>query len=586
MSSLGLKGAGVSRGIAIGKACLLQRNQLKIREYRLPASQIEAEVERFNQALNGARLQLAAIRNKIPAHTPVDIVSFIDTHLLMLEDRAIARDPIELIRRRSCNAEWALKLQRDALVAVFEEMDDPYLRTRKDDVDHVVNRIQRLLMNQSERLPEEGDGRLEGCVIIADDLAPADTVMLQHEGVAAFVTEYGGPTSHTTILARSLGIPAVVGVKNVLRYLAQGEVLVVDGYTGVVLAGIDERGVGHYQQRQLEQKRQRAELNKLKEQPAISRDGLVISLQANVELPEDMVALKRVGAKGVGLYRTEYLFMNRAALPDEEEQLASYRKIVHALNGAPLTIRTLDLGADKALHPERRQEMRGVVPINPALGLRAIRLCLRDPSLFKPQVRAILRVAAEGPVSMMIPMLASMQELLQALELIDEAREELRREGKAFDDAIAIGAMIEVPAAALAADAFAKHLDFFSIGTNDLVQYTLAADRLDNSVNYLYQPTHPAVLKLISMTIKAGRKAGIPVSMCGEMAGESRYTRLLLGLGLRDFSMQPAMVPEVKRIVQLSDVDELTKKVKRVLNMPSAVEVDAFVERLNARPPQ
>jgi phosphotransferase system enzyme I (PtsI) len=581
MSSLGLKGVGVSRGIAIGKVHLLQRNQLKVREYLLPASLIEAEVGRFNQALDAAREQLAAIRGKIPHNTPVDIVSFIDTHLLMMADKALAHEPIELIRRRGCNAEWALKLQRDTLVAVFEAMEDPYLRTRKDDVDHVVNRIQRLLLNQNDRVAEIGDGRLEGCIIIADDLAPADTVTLQHEGIVAFVTEYGGPTSHTTILARSLGIPAVVGVKNVLRYLSQGESLVVDGHHGVVISGCDKHCISHYRKRQVEERHYRSELNKLKELPAISRDGMTVALQANIELPEDMVALKRVGAKGVGLYRTEYLFMNRSELPDETEQLESYRKIVRALNGAPLTIRTLDLGADKALHPERRQESRGTVATNPALGLRAIRLCLRDPSLFKPQIRAILRVAAEGPVSMMIPMLASMQELHQALELIDEARDELRREGKPFDDTIAIGGMIEVPAAALCADAFARRLDFFSIGTNDLVQYTLAADRLDNSVNYLYQPTHPAVLKLISMTLKAGRKAGIPVSMCGEMAGEPRYTRLLLGLGLREFSMQPAMVPEVKRIVQESDVDGLTKKVQRVLNMPSAVEVEAFVEILN-----
>ena len=581
--SLGLKGVGVSRGIAIGKAHLLQRNQLKVREYLLPASLIEAEVERFNEALAAAREQLSAIREKIPTNTPVDIVSFIDTHLLMMADKALARDPIEVIRKRGCNAEWALKLQRDALVTVFEAMDDAYLRTRKDDVDHVVNRIQRLLLNQSERTVSASEGSLEGCVIIADDLAPADTVTLQHEGIVAFVTEYGGPTSHTTILARSLGIPAVVGVKNVLRYLGQGEQLVVDGHSGVVIAGCDEISIDHYHKRQSEERRHRAELNKLKEQPAISSDGMVISLQANVELPEDMVALKRVAAKGVGLYRTEYLFMNRTELPDEEEQLDSYRKIVRELNGAPLTIRTLDLGADKALYPERRQESRGSIPTNPALGLRAIRLCLRDTSLFMPQVRAILRVAAEGPVGMMIPMLASMQELHQALELIDQARDELRQEGKPFDDSIAIGGMIEVPSAALSADIFAKHLDFFSIGTNDLVQYTLAADRLDNTVNYLYQPTHPAVLRLISMTIKAGRKAGIPVSMCGEMAGEPRYTRLLLGLGLREFSMQPAMVPEVKCIVQESNVDELTKKVQKVLRMPSAVEVEAFVDRLNSQ---
>ncbi len=582
MAPLGLKGVGVSRGIAIGKVHLLQRNQLNIRESLIPVHLIEAEVDRFNQALATAQQQLAVIRGKIPLNTPVDIVSFFDTHLLMMADRALSSVPIEVIRRCGCNAEWALKLQRDSLVAVFEAMDDPYLRTRKDDVDHVVNCIQRILLKQSERVSGNGDGSLAGCVIIADDLAPSDTVTLQHEGIVAFVTEHGGPTSHTTILARSLGIPAVVGVKNVLRYLIQDESLVVDGHHGVVIAGADARSLSCYRKRQAQERHHSAELGKLKEMPAVSRDGTVVTLLANVELPEDMVMLARVAAKGVGLYRTEYLFMNRLELPDEEEQLDSYRKIVRALNGTPLTIRTLDLGADKELHADRRQGVRGTVTTNPALGLRAIRLCLRDPSLFKPQLRAILRVAAEGPVSMMIPMLTSMQELHQALELIDQVKIELRQEGKAFDELIAIGGMIEVPAAALSAAAFAKYLDFFSIGTNDLVQYTLAADRLDNAVNYLYQPTHPAVLRLISMTIKAGRKAGIPVSMCGEMAGEPRYTRLLLGLGLRQFSMQPAMVPEVKRIVQESDIDALAKKVRRVMQLDSMVEVETLVERLNS----
>ncbi len=579
MATLGLKGVGVSRGIAMGKAHLLQRNQPSIREYLIEAHLIEAEVGRFNRALAVAQQHLITIRDRIPQNTPVDIASFFDTHLLMMADKAISQKPIEVIRQRGCNAEWALKLQRDALVAVFEAMDDPYLRTRKDDVNHAVNCIQRILLNQSERLPSAGDGGLEGRIVIADDLAPADTVMLQHEGIVAFVTEYGGPTSHTTILARSLGIPAVVGVKHVLRYLEQGEHLVVDGHHGVVIAGADERSIRHYRHRQTQERHDSAELNKFKELPAVSHDGVAVTLLANVELPEDMVMLARVAAKGVGLYRTEYLFMNRTELPDEEEQLSSYRNIVLALKGAPLTIRTLDLGVDKELHSDRR----GVVPTNSALGLRAIRLCLRDPALFKPQLRAILRVAAEGPVSMMLPMLSSMQELHQALELVEQAKQELRREGKSFDANIEIGGMIEVPAAALCADTFARYLDFFSIGTNDLVQYTLAADRLDNAVNYLYQPTHPAVLRLISMAIKAGHKAGIPVSMCGEMAGEPRYTRLLLGLGLRHFSMQPVMVPEVKRIVQESDVDELVKKVRGVLQLPSMVEVETLVERLNSR---
>ncbi|ALP51714.1 phosphoenolpyruvate-protein phosphotransferase [Candidatus Tenderia electrophaga] len=580
MASLSLKGVGVSRGIAVGKAYLLQRDQLKVREYLIPPSLVEAEQERFKQAVATAKQQLAEVRQRIPQSTPVDIVSFIDTHLLMLNDKALAQAPLSLIRERGCNAEWALKLQRDALVAVFEDMDDAYLRTRRDDVDHVVDRIQRILLNQVDNIQVMMDGRLKGKVIIADDLSPADTVTMQNEGIVAFVTEFGGPNSHTTILARSLGIPAVVGVKNALRYLRQSEMLVVDGYQGVLLAAPDARGLAHYAQRQREEKRHQSELNKLKELPAVSRDGLAISLQANVEIPEDLAVMNKVAAKGVGLYRTEYLFMNRDQPPDEEEQYQTYREVVKRLRGRPLTIRTLDLGADKTPGYEARPEVRGVVT-NPALGLRAIRLCLRDTALFLTQLRAILRVSAEGPINMMIPMLASVQELQQAMVLINQAKEELLREGKPIDENVPVGGMIEVPAAALLAHVFAKQLDFLSIGTNDLVQYTMAADRLDNAVNYLYQPTHPAVLRLIDMTIKAGRKAGIPVAMCGEMAGESRYTRLLLGLGLTEFSMQPAMLPEVKSIIQESDVEQLTKRVRRVLRMSSAPEVDAFLEKLN-----
>ena len=582
MSSLSLKGIGVSRGIAIGKAYLLQRDQLKVREYLIPPSLIEAEQERFKQAVVLAKDQLAEVRDKIPSTTQVDIASFIDTHLLMLSDKALAEDPVKLIQERGCNAEWALKLQRDALVAVFEDMDDAYLRTRRDDVDHVVNRIQRILLNQADSIQVMMDGRLKGSVIIADDLSPADTVTMQNEGIVAFVTEYGGPNSHTTILARSLGIPAVVGVKNVLRYLQQDETLVVDGNIGAVLAGPDEKGLAHFELRQREEKRHVDELGKLKELPAVSLDGLAVSLQANVELPEDLVMMDKVAAKGVGLYRTEYLFLNRDELPDEEEQFEIYRDVVKKLHGRPFTIRTLDIGADKAIYSEQRHESRGV-PTNPALGLRAIRLCLRDTSLFLTQLKAILRVSAGGPVNMMIPMLSSVQELEQAQQLIHQAKEELQREGKLFDDDMPVGGMIEVPAAAILADVFAKRLDFFSIGTNDLIQYTMAADRLDNAVNYLYQPMHPSVLRLIDMTIKAGRKAGIPVAMCGEMAGEARYTRLLLGLGLTDFSMQPAMMPEVKSIIQNTNVEQLSKKVRRVLKMSSAADVDAFVELLNSQ---
>ena len=580
MAALGLNGVGVSRGIAIGRAYLFQRSIFTVREQTLAADQLEAEVLRFEQAIAGARQQLNQISIQIPQSTPVDIASFIDTHLLMMADKAISEEPKRLIREHACNAEWALRIQRDALVKVFDAMDDPYLRTRKDDVDHVINRIQRLLGGGGD---DEG-GRslgLKGRVIIADDLSPADTVVMQHEGVAAFVTEYGGPTSHTTILARSLGIPAVVGVRNVLRYLRQGETLVIDGDQGVVIADPDSRTLVAYEQyRQVGQRHQQS-LERLREQPAVSRDGAAVSLQANIELHEDIEATLHMGAKGVGLYRTEFLFMNRDELPGEDEQYETYLGVVRDLKGASLTIRTLDSGADKTLNSERRGEQRGAMALNPALGLRAIRLCLRDPSLFKPQVRAILRASAHGPVKMMLPMLTNVQEVTQAKALIEQAKRELRTEGLAFDENIAVGGMIEVPAAALSAHVFAKHLDFLSIGTNDLTQYTLAADRLDNLLDYLYQQLHPAVLMLVDITIKAGHSAGIPVSMCGEMAGELRYTRLLLGLGLREFSMQPNMVPELKRLIQTSDITPLMQQVELALACETADELDAVIEQLN-----
>lgn len=580
MAALGLKGVGVSRGVAIGPARILQRNRLNVREYIIAPSQIDNELLRFQQALVLARQQLADLRASIPSNTSVDIASFIDSHLLMLEDSALTKAPLQLMRERSCNAEWALKLQRDALVAVFDEMEDPYLRTRKDDVDHVVTRIQRVLLNEREQTTVDDD--LNGCVVVADDLSPADTVMMQHHGVAAFVTELGGPTSHTTILARSLGIPAVVGVPNALRYFQHADTLVVDGSFGEVLTGLDDSGLALFRQRQTEERRHKAGLAKLKQLPAISIDGLPVSLLANAELPEDLSAAKRAGAKGVGLFRTEFLFLDRDTLPDEQEQYRAYRKVVRGLRGAPLTIRTLDLGADKNLPSDARLEAQTNAGLNPALGARAIRLSLRDTAMFKSQLRAILRASAHGPVSMMLPMIASLQELTQALELVDLVRAELQAEGKAFDESMSIGCMIEVPAAVMVADALARHLDFFSIGTNDLIQYTMAADRLDHAVNYLYQPLHPGVLRLIDMTLKAGRKAGIPVSMCGEMAGEPRYTRLLLGLGLREFSMQPAMVPEVKRVVQETNVEALVRRARRALSAGSSLEVERLVDRLNA----
>ncbi len=557
-----LHGIGVSRGCAIGKASVLVRDQPAIAEYVIPAPLIDDEVNRFAAALANAKQELRDIRQRISTSVSADISSFIDTHLLMLEDSMLTEAPISLIRSKQYNAEWALKVQRDLVAQVFDDMDDPYLRTRKDDVDQVVRRVQRILVADESGFDDLPDVRLEGRIIVADDLTPADTIMLQHHGAAAFVTEYGGRLSHTAILARSLAIPAVVGVRNARRYLSNEEIVIVDGEKGIVLAESDERMLDHYRWRQRMEHRQRSELHKLKEQPAITRDLLTIDLHANIELPEDTMAAREVAATGIGLYRTEFLFMNRSDIPDEEEHLASYLHVIKTFGKGPITIRTADLGADKQVDGGRSP---GPVATNPALGLRAVRMCLKYADLFRPQLRAILRASAVGTVRVMIPMLSNTQEVAQVLRLIEETKHELRERGQPFDETIRVGGMIEVPAAAICANYFSRSLDFLSIGTNDLIQYALAIDRIDDEVNYLYDPLHPAVLKLIDMTIRAGQRARIPVSMCGEMAGDPRYSRLLLGMGLTQFSMHPANLLEVKRVINASHAGELKVIAQRIL---------------------
>ncbi|MBU1193037.1 MAG: phosphoenolpyruvate--protein phosphotransferase [Gammaproteobacteria bacterium] len=575
--SVQLTGIGVSRGIAIGKAHILQRGDLEVLEYSIPAHLIDDEIQRFRRALEIARGQLSAIRSRIPPNTRADIVEFIDAHILMLEDSTLTVAPEHLIVHHQCNAEWALKLQRDALVSVFEAMDDAYLRMRKDDIDHVVTRIQRTLINQHHE-PEDGvDARLSDHILLADELTPADAVLMQHQGVAAFVTEYGGPLSHTAIIARSLRIPAIVGVRNIRRFLKDEELIIVDGQRGVIIADADQRTLDYYHELAEKEQRQQRALRKLKGAPAITSDDQLIELQANIELLDDVTAVLASGATGVGLYRTEFLYMNREDTPDETEQLKCYAEVIKKLHGLPLTIRTLDLGADKEVDSGHTS---GRMATNPALGLRAIRLCLRNLSLFRPQLRAILRASALGPVKLMVPMLSNSQELMQVLELITETRRDLERDGLAFDPDMPVGGMIEVPAAALSADFFAAHLDFLSIGTNDLIQYTLAIDRIDDEVNYLYDPMHPAVLQLIHRVIVAGANADIPVSMCGEMAGDPQYTRLLLGLGLRNFSMLPSTLLEVKSIITRSDTKRLRPLTEELLLEYEPTRIGKLLERI------
>lgn len=574
--SLWLSGIGVSRGIAIGRVHRVHGADLDIPEYEIEPSELDAEVARFEDALAEARNQLEGIRKQIPANAPAEIGAFIDTHLLMMRDTALSDTVANLIREHRCNAEWALKLQQDHLTDVFDQMDDAYLKTRRDDVEHVTARIQRVLLKQDRHIDPRGDRSKPPPVIVADDLAPADVIILHQQGVAAFVTEHGGPLSHSAILARSLRIPAIVGVHDARRMLADDETLVVDGEAGHVLAGPDEQALAFYRHRQKRDRRYRRMLGKLKTEPAISADGRKIALLANVELPDDSKEAVEVGAEGVGLYRTEFLYMNREEMPGEEEQLAAYRRMLRAVNG-PVTIRTLDLGADKTLGQGRDH----AVSSNPALGLRAIRLCLKETDMFRVQLRALLRASAEGDVRIMLPMISNIQELRQTRRLIQELMTELRAQGLAFNPSLPVGAMIEVPAAALAAPLLARHADFFSLGTNDLIQYTLAMDRVDDEINYLYDPLHPAVLRLIKLTIDAGAAAGIPVAMCGEMASDRRYTRLLLGLGLTEFSMHPANILEVKRLIMQSDVAVLERRVADILASTDALEYRELLDALD-----
>ena len=571
-----LHGVGVSRGIAIGKAHVIERAELEIREFAVADDDIAGELQRLRDAVTQAKRDLRSVREQIPRTTAPDIATFIDTHLLMLEDSAFTFDAERLIKTRSCNAEWALKLQRDALVKAFDEMEDPYLRMRKDDVDHVVARIQRILLNHAPLKHEVAGNRLQDMVVIADDLAPADTILMQRNGVAAFATHYGGPTSHMSILARSLGIPGIVGARGIRRYINENELLIIDGNEGVVVGNPDQSTLSYYRAQQVEHELHFKSLEALRGAAAVSADGYPVELHANVELPGDFVAARNVGAAGVGLYRTEFLYMDRRDNPDEEEHFRAYRALIDAVDGKPVTIRTLDIGADKDFDVDTSR----IAGPNPALGLRAIRFSLTQPDLYWPQLRAIIRASAFGPVRLMIPMLSNLDEARGVIENIRTAQSELQTRQVAFDPKMPIGAMIEVPAAAICADSFARYLDFFSIGTNDLIQYTIAIDRVNDAVNYLYDPIHPAILRLIAGTIDAGAAYGIPVSMCGEMAGDVRYTRLLLGLGLRQFSVHPSLLLEIKHIINQTNIADIEDLARATLKVTEPEEIKNLLSSL------
>lgn len=573
--SFSLHGIGVSGGIAIGYAHLASSARVEVPQYMLDRQYIQDELARFDEAILTTRAELETLRNHIPPGAPAELSAFLDMHLMFLGDAMIAEEPKRLIDETQCNAEWALAQQMDALVARFEEIDDAYLRSRQDDVVQVVQRVLKALLGHPSHVPLDVDFDGER-ILVAHELSPADMIIFKNVHFAAFITDMGGTTSHTAILARSMAIPSVMALHNARGLIRDHDLLIVDGREGVVLVNPDASILTEYQLRQNQLRIDADKLKRLKTSKSATLDGTPVELTANIELPSDVEAVKAAGAQGVGLFRSEFLFLNRDDLPTEDEQYTAYRSVAEALSGHPVTIRTLDLGADK------QAPWGHTVADNPALGLRAIRLCLAEPGLFHTQLRALLRASVHGRLRILIPMLAHFSELRQTRLRIEEAKASLRKDGLKFDDNIPVGGMIEIPAAALAAPFFADQLDFLSIGTNDLIQYTLAIDRADDSVAHLYDPLHPAVLGLIQQTIRAGFKAGKPVSVCGEMAGDPQLTRLLLGLGLRSFSMQAASLLQVKQQVLKTHLDDAVPAAHRLLKNVDPDKTATLMARLNS----
>jgi phosphotransferase system enzyme I (PtsI) len=567
-----IHGLAVARGIAIGRAVLVASTRLDVAHYFIEAGQVAAEVKRVRDARDAVvdeihRLQVS-VAHMGPKEAPHELMALLDVHLMLLQDEELSRGVKHWITDRLYNAEWALTTQFEIIARQFDDMEDEYLRERKADLEQITEKVLRAMrgvslpvmqpMARATRKPSQQDLLLDDTVnvpliLIAHDLSPADMLQFKKSVFAGFVTDVGGKTSHTAIVARSLDIPAVVGVRLCSHLVRQDDWVIIDGDAGVVVVDPSPIILAEYGFKQRQGELERGRLSRLLHTPSVTLDGEKIELLANIEMPDDAAAAIRTGAVGVGLFRSEFLFMGRhGKLPNEEEQYLAYRKAIEGMQGLPVTIRTIDVGADKPLDENLRDDAH----LNPALGLRAIRWSLADPSMFLTQLRAILRAAAHGQANVMIPMLVHASEIRQTMALLDHARVQLDNRGVAYGP-LKIGAMIEIPAAALTLNVFLKYFDFLSIGTNDLIQYTLAIDRADESVAHLYDPMHPAVLRLVANTIAQCQAQGKPVSVCGEMAGDINMTKLLLGMGLRSFSMHPAQILAVKHEVLRADIGKL-----------------------------
>jgi len=570
--SFSIHGLAVSRGIAIGRAVLVASSRADVAHYFIEPDHVESEVRRIRVARDAVADEIARVQRDLPKDAPPELAALLDVHLMLLQDEQLSAGVKHWIVERHYNAEWAITTQYEVLARQFDEMEDPYLRERKADLEQVVERVLRVLKGgaspvqppASRRAPQGqllGDSLDVPLVLVAHDLSPADMLQFKQSLFVGFATDVGGRTSHTAIVARSMDIPAVVGARSASALIAQDDWVIIDGDAGVLIVDPSPIILAEYSFKQRQGELERERLNRLRHTPAVTLDGIKIELLANIELPEDTGAAVQAGAVGVGLFRSEFLFMGRSGqLPDEQEQYRAYVSAVEGMQGLPVTIRTVDIGADKPLDRSARTDDH----LNPALGLRAIRWSLADPPMFLTQLRAILRAAAHGPIHLLVPMLAHAREIRQTLSLVDHARAQLDNKGLAHG-AVKLGAMIEVPAAAIHLGPFLRYFDFLSIGTNDLIQYTLAIDRADEAVAHLYDPLHPAVLRLLADTIAQCQARGIPVSVCGEMAGDPAMTRLLLGLGLRSFSMHPSQILTVKQQVLRADAGKLEVWARRVV---------------------
>jgi len=574
--SFTVHGIPVSGGIAIGHAHLVSHATLEVAHYLIPQQQIPDELARFEAALTTVRADLEELRTQIPPNAPQEFAAFLNLHLMILNDTTLSKVPSEIIETELCNAEWALKVQMDALLDQFDAIEDGYLRERKADVIHVVERVMKVLLGQPGYAPIPDQTEEQSLILVAHDLSPADVIQFKQHQFASFVTDLGGTTSHTAIVARSLNIPSIVALHHARELVRENELLIVDGTIGMIIVDPDPQTLAEYRLRQDQWDIERQKLKRLRNTHATTLDHTAIELHANIELPDDVTDVRENGGTGIGLFRTEFLFLNRDKLPDEEEQFEAYRRVVRDMDGMPVTIRTYDLGADKQINGVEHSST------NPALGLRAIRLSLTEPQMFLVQLRAMLRASHYGKLKILIPMVMSVAEINQTIHYIAEAKQSLDDKNVPYDRKIEIGGMIEIPAAAIALNTFIKKLDFLSIGTNDLIQYTLAIDRTDDTVSHLYDPLHPAVLNLVAHVIKTANKAGKPIALCGEMAGNVELTRLLLGFGLRQFSMHPAYLLEVKQKVLNTNLNDIAPQVNKMLRASDPERLRSMLKRLNA----